>query len=322
MAKRTTSTSSNERCEFCNKKITTTTGKTLSLCEDCENAEIFLRDIVKNYLSETPEPEFVNALKEFCWIYCAYHILGGFYNTLVQIMYYFYTNSKETEITKTQIDELNFTSIEINDIVKVAKKAKIIEEIKSGKESDPEKFKSGLLTERIRTQVFGDPSIIIGSATSKAIVQQAFGALSLIITLAFVDSWREKKKEDSLALITSKEGEERASLKKKVLGDIFPRKSIALFFFLGKIISTNLEKPIPREFSLDQLYTACNEIKVDKITQSHILFQFLGFMPQNPGQTNFIEHYDRTERKLRFTPEMENLMIRLRERNRLRIRTR
>jgi len=266
-------------------------------CTYCNDVVFYLDDVINEFFKGTnSDQRIINALREFSWIYAGYPFLWGFYNSIINTIYYFIMNPEKTYITEGDLDYFDFTSLDRNDVLDVLFESQALKRPSS---SSPGRFDMGnlskILTIRIRDELSED------AERFKAAAEEMFGITSIILTNILI-----KKKLNN--------PEKR----------ILPRKAISLFLTFAHIIKDNIEsgKDIPSEFHKSLLDEQQKLICVSKNTQLKFMLELLGLTYISPGIPNIVSSVEHSRGTLKFKNNTINLLEYMRERLRERERER
>ena len=273
-------------------------------CKLCYDVKFYLKDTFKEYLKgAVADDKLVSALGNFSWIYAGYPRLWGFYNGIINIIFYFLTNPADIFITERDLDYFEFTEIDPQDILIVLYESKILKAPTTT--SPPGRYEKGELTEmlvrKIRPELFLDPRDKTNRRRRKRSMQEMFGIVSIVLTYVLL-----KKKL------------------KNPKGKILPRKAMSLFLTLAQIILSNYSSgsKIPNSFSRNLLDEQHSNMKLTRNTQIKFMMELLGLSYVSPGKTNVIANVDAATKTFYLNDEVKDLLEYWRERRRDRLRTR
>lgn len=259
-----------------------------NLCEKCLYTVFYMKDTIENYLmGASAEPEVVNALREFTWLYAGYPRLWGYYNSIINTIYIFITKGKDY-ITEVDLDYFDFTTLDKDEVLD------ILFETKALKKPDPKSpgsFKMGELTELIVPKI--NDELTSDTGKFKETVEEMFGITSIMLTYILI----KKKLEDPE-------------------NTILPRKAISLFLTFNQIILNNYAETddIPEEFNLDILTDQQKIINVSKSTQFKFILEMLGLTYITPGIPNIISSVDSAHKTMKLKKTIVNFLEYQRER--------
>ena len=280
-------------CKLCQKFPEDDDG----LCEQCFDVLFYLKDIIEDYLKgEAADPVIINALREFTWLYAGFPILWGYYNSIINTVYFFILNRERDYITEVDLNYFDFTSLDKKDVLKILFESKALKEPST---SSPGTYEIGELAKILSTKIRDELEDDTGRFKETA--EELFGITSIILTYILI-----KRKFDNPT------------------EDILPRKAISLFLTFSHIILNNFEETdnIPEEIKIDLLQNKQKIINVSKNTQFKFLLEMMGLTYISPGIPNVIYGVDSAHKTLKFKNTIINLLENLRERRRERERVR
>lgn len=267
------------------------------LCEQCYDVLFYLKDIIEDYLKGgAADPVIINALREFTWLYAGFPRLWGYYNSIINTIYFFIINSSRDYITEVDLNYFDFTSLDKNDVLKILFESKALKE---PSKSSPGTYEIGELTEILSTKIREELREDTGRFKDTA--EEMFGIVSIMLTYILIQ--RKLNKPDE---------------------EILPRKAISLFLTFAQVILNNIneEDDIPEEIQIDLLLEKQKMIKVSKNTQFKFLLEMMGLTYISPGIPNVIYGVDDSHKTLKLKGSIINLLENLRERRRERERVR
>jgi len=267
------------------------------LCEQCYDVLFYLKDIIEDYLKGgATDPVIINALREFTWLYAGFPRLWGYYNSIINTIYFFIINSDRDYITEVDLNYFDFTSLDKNDVLKILFESKALKE---PSKSSPETYEIGELTEILSTKI--GEELREDTGRFKDTAEEMFGIVSIMLTYILIQ--RKLNKPDE---------------------EILPRKAISLFLTFAQVILNNIkeEDDIPKEIQIDLLLEKQKMIKVSKNTQFKFLLEMMGLTYISPGIPNVIYSVDDSHKTLKLKGSIINLLENLRERRRERERVR
>jgi len=271
-------------------------------CKYCYDVKFYLKDSFKEYLKgASAQNKLVSALGNFSWIYAGYPRFWGFYNGIINVIYYFLPDPTKVYISEANLEYFEFTDVDTADILLVLYEAKVLKEPTA--KTPPSSFEKGELTDMVVRRVSRelDPTIPANRRRRKRSMQEMFGIVSMVLTYVLM-----KKK------LTNPKGK------------VLPRKSLSLFLLLTHHILNNytVGTDIPETFSMNLLNEQHSLMKLPKRTQMKFMFEMLGLSYVSPGKTNVISNVDMGSQTLYLNEEVRELLEYWRERRRDRFRTR
>ena len=267
------------------------------LCELCYDVIFYLKDIIEDYLKgAAADPVILNALREFTWLYAGFPKLWGYYNSIINTVYYFIINSDKDYITEVDLNYFDFTSLDKNIVLNILFESKAL---KKPSPSSPGTYEIGDLTSILSTRIRLELTSETGKFKETA--EEMFGITSIMLTYILIKQKFENPNDQ-----------------------IMPRKAISLFLTFAQVILNNIKEKddIPKEIQIDLLIEKQKMIKVSKNTQFKFLLEMMGLTYISPGIPNVIYGVDDSHKTLKLKGSVINLLENLRERRRERERIR